>query len=321
MDETLHFLVGATASGKTAVALELAERAGAEIVSMDSMLVYRGLDIGAAKPTARERARVPHHGLDLVDPSESFSVNDYLAHTRAALDDIARRGRRAVIVGGTSFYLKALVQGLFQGPDVDAAVREQIEERYRIEGPDALHAELERVDPRLAQRIHRNDRKRVVRALEVYQQTGKPLSEWQNEWGWHEGRTSGLELRPRRIAGLGAPTESLDRRIAQRTREMLDAGWMEEALRIRAGCGFGATASQALGYAEVLQLADGQIEREECERVIALRTRQFARKQRTWLRKFPEIEWLEAPGVERGSRTQQDLAEIVDEVLLRWRWS
>jgi len=321
MDETLHFLVGATASGKTAVSLEVAERAGAEIVSMDSMLVYRGMDIGAAKPTAEERARVKHHGIDLVDANTPFSVNDYLAHTRVALEDIASRGRRALIVGGTSFYLKALVQGLFQGPDVDPAVRSRLEERYRCEGPDSLHAELERVDPRLARRIHRNDRKRVVRALEVFEQTGKPLSEWQGEWGWHDGRSSGLESRPRRMVGLTAPVEWLDRRIAQRTRAMLDAGWVEEALRIRTSCGFGPTAIQALGYSDVLALADGTIARDDCETQIALHTRQFARKQRTWLRKFPEIEWIAAPGVGDSGEKQQDLVDVVDQVLFRLGWS
>jgi tRNA dimethylallyltransferase len=318
MDEQLHFLVGPTASGKTAVALEVAERAGAELISMDSMLVYRGLDIGVAKPDASERARVPHHALDLVAPSESFSVNDYLAEARRALARIASSGRRALFVGGTSFYLKALVQGLFEGPDVDPQVRARLEARYEAEGAESLHAELERADPRLAARIHRNDRKRVVRALEVFVQTGKPLSEWQTEWGWHGAEAA--RTQPAKLVGLALETAELDARIARRAARMLDAGWVEEALAVRADGGFGPTASQALGYGEVLEFADGRLSRAECEARIVLRTRQFARKQRTWLRKFDAVQWTAAPDDEsRGKR--RDPVSVADEVSSLLGWS
>jgi tRNA dimethylallyltransferase len=322
MDTTLHFLVGPTASGKTAVALEVAERAGAELISMDSMLVYRGLDIGVAKPDAGERARVPHHALDLVEPSESFSVNDYLAEARRALESCASRGRRALFVGGTAFYLKALVQGLFEGPEVDPHVREALEQRYATEGAEALHAELGRVDPRLAARIHRNDRKRVVRALEVFVQTGKPLSEWQTEWGWHGAEAA--RTPPSRMAGLALETQELDARIARRASRMLDAGWVEEALAVRAGCGFGPTASQALGYAEVLAFADGRLTRADCEAQIVLRTRQFARKQRTWLRKFEDVQWTAAPDDAPAGEAcgkKRDPASVAGEVSSLLGWS
>ncbi len=316
----LHALVGPTASGKSAVALEVAERAGAELISLDSMLVYRGLDIGVAKPTAAERARVPHHALDLVEPSEAFSVSDWLREARRAQGAIEARGRRALYVGGTAFYLKALLQGLFEGPAVEPRVRERLEQRYASEGPLALHAELQRVDPSLAARIHANDRKRVVRALEVFEQTGKPLSEWQTTWGWHGAAPSAAgEVR---LVGLSTPVERLDARIAARTREMLERGWVEEARAIRERSGFGPTAAAALGYAQVLELADGLTDPESCERAIVLKTRQFARKQRTWLRKFEGLEWVETlrPSAEGASADEKDLAGLADEVLDRLGW-
>ena len=310
--QELRVLLGVTASGKSALALELAERAGAEVVSMDSMLVYRGMDIGTAKPTAAERARVRHHGLDLAAPSEVFTVQHWLAATEAALADSAARGRRALLVGGTAFYYKALVHGLFEGPDVDPALRASLERRYELEGAAALHAELARVDVAAAARIHANDRKRVVRALEVWHQSGRPLSDWQREWGW-DG--SGASERPRRVVELAPEPARLEQRIVERTGAMLDAGWAAEAAGVRAGGGFSATASQALGYAIALDLHDGRISRREAAEQIALATRQFARRQRTWFRKFREARVVATP------ETPQDLAERVDEVLRWFDWA
>jgi tRNA dimethylallyltransferase len=287
----LLFLVGPTGAGKSRLALELAERLGAAIVSMDSMQVYRGMDIGTAKPGAVERERVPHHLLDRANPPESYDVRRYLADVERALAEIRAAGRRPLFVGGTGFYLKALVFGLLEGPRSDPALRAELVERGAVEGAEALHRELVQVDPVAARRIHPNDRRRVIRALEVQRSTGKPLSAWQQEWGWDGERPPGRE---RRIAGLTLETAALDRRIRERTRAMLDAGWPEEARSIRDGDGFGPTSSQALGYAEALALADGRAGRAEIEARIALRTRQFARRQRTWFRHFPEIRWLDA---------------------------
>ena len=313
-DEELRVVLGATATGKTAFALALAERAGAEIVSLDSMLVYRGMDVGTAKPPAAERARIPHHALDLVPPSTVFTVQDYLAAAQAALEDVRRRGGRALFVGGTAFYYKALTQGLFEGPDVDSELRGALERRYEREGADALHRELARVDSLAARRIHANDKKRVVRALEVFEQTGRPLSDWQREWGWGEGGGASPIGRPRRVVELCVPAPELDRRIAERTRRMLDGGWVEEALAVRAAGGFSATSRQALGYADVLELADGVLSRAEAEERIALRTRQFSRRQRTWLRKFTEARRIEAP------ENAEDRAEVLDAVLAGFGW-
>ncbi|MCC6407193.1 MAG: tRNA (adenosine(37)-N6)-dimethylallyltransferase MiaA [Planctomycetes bacterium] len=284
--ESLCFLVGPTAAGKSELALALAERTGAEILSLDSMLVYRGLDVGTAKPSASERARAPHHLLDLVLPDQRFTAQDYVAAARAALADVQARGRRAFFVGGTGLYLKLLTSGLFEGPEADPALRARLEARYDELGSSAFHGELLRLDPPTAARLHPNDKKRVVRALEVYEQTGRPLSAWQREW-------SVVSPRRWRIAGLDLAVAELDRRILARTEAMLAGGWADEARRVRASPGFGPTAAQALGYHEVLQLVDGELTAEECARRIALKTRQFARRQRTWFRKFPESVWFD----------------------------
>jgi len=292
----LRLLVGPTASGKTSLAVELALRAGAEIVSLDSMLVYRGLDIGTAKPTIEERRGVPHHLFDLVAPSERFDVQQYLAALDPVLDDLARREVPALLVGGTGFYLAAVLRGLFDGPPVDPDLRRALDMRAREEGPEALHRELASFDPVSAARLHPHDVRRVVRAIEVYMQTGRTLADWQQQWGGPKGRRE----TDARIVGLEVETLELDERIRARTQTMLDAGWREEALAVRAGVGFGASASQALGYSEVLAWADGAATRAETEALISLRTRQFARRQRTWYRKF-DVTWL--------SHTRSELVE------------
>ncbi len=300
----LRALVGPTASGKTSLALELCRQSGAEVVSLDSMLVYRGLDIGTAKPTAAERAAVPHHLIDLVEPNERFDVQQFLAALRTALVDLERRGVPALLVGGTGFYLAAVLRGQFDGPPVDAELRKELEARAVELGPERLHEELAAVDPASAARLHPRDVRRVVRALEVQRQTGQPLSAWQQEWG---GERSARERRAR-LVGLELGPDELDRRIRARTAAMLDAGWREEALAVRAGPGFGPTAVQALGYREVLAWADGALTRAEAEAAIALRTRQFARRQRTWYRKFALSEVpADAPLEERCARASTAL--------------
>jgi len=281
-------LVGPTASGKTAFALDVAEAGGAEILSLDSMLVYRGMDVGTAKPGPEELARVVHHMIDLVGPEERYDVQRYLGDVRLALDDVLSRGKRALFVGGTGFYLAALLRGLFEGPKADPDLRAALERRFDELGAPALHAELVEVDPVSAERIHMNDRKRLVRALEVVKQTGRSLSDWQQQWGPPAER----EVRAR-LVGLRLERDVLDGRINTRCEQMLKGGWREEACRIREGDGLGPSAVQALGYAEVLAWADGQCTRTEAAEQIAQRTRRFARRQDTWYRKFA-IHWLPA---------------------------
>lgn len=297
----LLVLIGATATGKTALALDLAERHGAEIVSLDSMLVYRGMDIGTAKPNAEEQARAPHHMLDLVGPDVRYDVQCYLREAQQAVAGILARGRRALFVGGTGFYLAALLRGLFEGPEVDPELRARLEQRAEELGSEAFHLELQAKDPESAKRLHHADVRRVVRALEVLEQTGKPLSMWQQEW---RGRPN-PRLEQAKILGLTQDTSILDQRIAARTEVMLDAGWREEAVALRADPGFGPSAIQALGYGIVLDWADGKLEREEAAQLIALRTRQFARRQRTWFRKF-EVSWLQVGAAENFARASTE---------------
>jgi tRNA dimethylallyltransferase len=298
--DTLLFLVGTTASGKSELAPELARRLGAEVFSLDSMLVYRGMDIGTAKPGPELRAAVPHHLVDLVGPEQRFHVARYLDLAREAVRACQARGVRALFVGGTPLYMQALIFGLFEAAPHDPALRAELEERARAEGPAALHAELARSDPAAAARLHPHDQKRIVRALEVLLQTGHPLSAWQRQW-----TASG---RRRRIAALELAPGELERRIPERTQSLLARGWVEEARAIAAGPGFGPTAIQALGYREVLELAAGRLGHEACAQRIDVKTRQLARRQRTWLRRFPEIAWMRR---EKAA----DPAKLCDEVL------
>ncbi len=318
-EEPLFVLAGPTASGKSALALRVARSAGAELVSMDSMLVYRGMDIGTAKPTPSERAAVRHHLLDLVDPWELFTVQAWLAGAERAQAEIRSRSQRALFVGGTAFYLKALLFGLFAGPDVDPALRADLERRHESEGAEALYAELARVDPQSAARLHPRDKRRVVRALEVWHQTGQPLSSWQREWGF-AATADAAPPRRSRIVALSPPGVSLESRIQARVGSMLDAGWVEEVRAIRSRGGFSRTALQALGYREALALADGLLTRTEAEERIALRTRQFARKQRTWLRQFRERVEVSVPGDLGPAEGDADMERATREILVALRW-
>ena len=287
IDAPLAFLVGPTAAGKSALALRVAEAAGAELLSLDSMQVYRGMDVGTAKPGPEERARVPHHLLDLVEPSERYHVERYLSDAAQAWSDACARGRPAFFAGGTGLYLKALCYGLFEGPEHDPELRAELRARAAAEGSAALHAELVRVDPASAARIHPNDEKRVVRGLEVFRTAGRPLSALQREW---EGSRAG---RPRALLGVAPSPERLDERIRARTRAMLAGGWIEEVERILSAGGFGPTSSQALGYAQIARHLAGGSSLSELELEIAGLTRRFARRQRTWFRGFPDIVWID----------------------------
>lgn len=284
----LRFLVGTTATGKSGLALAVAPQLGAEIVALDSMTVYRGLDVGTAKPSPEERSGVRHHLLDVADPAERYDVQRYLADVRDALVSIERRGATPLFVGGTGFYLAALLRGIFEGPPVDPEIRRALEERAAREGGSALHAELAAVDPDSAARIHVNDERRVVRALEVFEQTGSTLSSLQEQWS---DRPAARERRAT-VVGLSLPVDELDRRIAARADAMLAAGWADEALGLARGAGLGPSAAQALGYDAALALGRGEIGPDEARDRIALRTRQFARRQRTWFRKF-DVHWLD----------------------------
>ncbi len=273
-------LTGPTGSGKSAVALELAERIGADIVSMDSMTLYRGLDIGTAKPTPDNLARVRHHLIDVLDPWESANVAWWLDRASEACADIRSRNRRPLFVGGTPFYLKALLCGLFDSPPADPQLRERLEAEAVRTGPAALHSRLAAVDARSAARLHPNDVRRVVRALEVWELTGQPISAFQETWE--------APPTPLPCVVLEWPRDELYRRIEARVDAMLGTGWLDEVRRL-AGLPqpLSKEAAHALGYRELLAHLNGGSAWDETVSRIKTRTRQFAKRQLTWFRNLP----------------------------------
>jgi tRNA dimethylallyltransferase len=277
-------LTGPTGSGKSALALDLAERTGAEIVAMDSMTLYRGLDVGTAKPTAADRVRVPHHLVDVLDPWESASVAWWLDRAAASVADIHARGRRVLIVGGTPLYLKAILHGLFDGPQADHELRARLEADADA-GAD-LHARLAAIDPTAAGKLHPNDRRRIVRALEVWQLTGRPISDWQREW------TRAVETGPA-VYCIDRPREESYARIDRRVLEMLAAGWLDEARRLRhLPRPVSREVMAAIGYRELFDFIDGKATWDDTVRLIRQRTRQYAKRQLTWFRHLPAVRFV-----------------------------
>jgi tRNA dimethylallyltransferase len=279
--ENAFILTGPTGAGKSRLALTLAERLGAEIVSMDSMALYRGMDVGTAKPSADDRRRVPHHLIDVLNPWESASVAWWLRRAGDCCRDIESRGRSALFVGGTPLYLKALLHGLFDGPPADAELRRRLTEDAKRLGPAALHARLAAVDPAGAARLHPNDVRRVVRALEVLQATGRPISAWQTQWSGVRSQESGV----RPVLYLNPPRAQLNARIDARVRRMIADGLVEEVRSLRRlPQPLSREASQALGYKELFDHVDGLVGLEEAITRIQTRSRRFARRQLTWFR-------------------------------------
>ncbi len=282
-------LTGPTGSGKTELGIALARRLGAEVVSMDSMALYRGMDVGTAKPTPQERREVPHHLVDVLEPWESSSVAWWLQRAGECCREIEGRGRRVLFVGGTPLYLKALMCGLFDGPPADTALRRQLEEEANLAGSPALHARLAQADPESARRIHPNDLRRIVRALEVLALTGKALSRWQTQWAGGGGFAPGQsrdDATP--VLWLDVPRAELYERIDRRVEAMFAGGFVEEARRLRQlGPPLSREAAQALGYQEAFAYLDGRSDRAEAILRVQTRTRQFAKRQLTWFRHLP----------------------------------
>ena len=307
MENRVIVILGCTASGKGTFARHLARQLGGEIVSIDSMKVYRGLDIGTAKPSAADRAVIPHHLIDIADPWEPFSVARFVELADQAVAEIHGRGRPVVAVGGTMLYFKCFYHGLFEGPTADPQVRADIRRRANTEGSEALHAELARVDPAAAARIHRNDLRRLERALEVYRLTGTPISRFQQQWGAPTVRRPDWRWH---LLGLRRPREEINRRINERVRRMVAAGLVEEARRLwEDPRGVSAQAAQAVGYAELFAhfrgggpgvspggvgVSPATTLGEAIER-IKINSRQLAKHQRTWLKRVANVHWLVVP--------------------------
>lgn len=307
--ERALILTGPTACGKTALALKLAEHIGGEIVALDSMTVYRGMDIGTAKPSAAERARVPHHLIDVLDPWESLTVAWWLARAESACCDITARNKRPIFVGGTPFYLKALLHGLFDGPPADAELRTALEIEAERDGHTALHSRLAAVDPKSAARLHPNDVRRVVRALEVYTLTGRPISDWQQTWDTPSFAGEGVAPQVSIPAAvLTLPREMLYDRINRRVGAMLDAGWLDEVRALRAlPQPLSREARQALGYRELLEYLYAGGDWNAVMDLIRTHTRQFAKRQLTWFRNLSSLVPVVA-----------DAPDAVEQVLKAW---
>lgn len=285
------FLTGATASGKSELSLRLAESLQAEIISLDSMAIYREMDLGTAKPNLAARQAVPHHLIDILWPNESYSVTQYRAAACEKIADIRGRGREVLFVGGTALYLQALLKGIFEGPPADWAFRQSIEEEVQSVGIECLHERLKLVDPLSAAKLHPNDTKRIVRALEVLHLTGKPIS--------HQQREFERSFRPEqcRVFWLHRPRPELHQRIEQRVESMFQAGLIDEVAGLLAKYGeLSHTANQAVGYKEVIEhLRRGASTAETIEQV-KIRTRRFARAQETWFRNMSENRPIEVSG-------------------------
>ncbi|MCO6043829.1 tRNA (adenosine(37)-N6)-dimethylallyltransferase MiaA [Aeoliella sp. ICT_H6.2] len=296
------FLTGPTAIGKSQVGLYLAQQLNAEIVSLDSMAIYRGMDIGTAKPCPKEQAAVPHHLIDIRDPAEEYSVAQYLEDAEQVVRTIRSRGRQVLFVGGTPMWLKCLLRGLFEGPPANWELREQIEREAAALVPGELHKRLEQVDPLAASQIHPNDTRRLIRALEVFRSTGEPISHQQMEFE---------EARPAdqcRVFVLDRPRDELHRRIEARVDRMLVDGLVDEVRRLTVdGKQLGRTSSQAVGYQEVLAYLAGELDHDAMTERIKSRTRRFAKRQGTWFRSLSECRWVEVGERDSSSATAESI--------------
>ncbi|MEM7476601.1 MAG: tRNA (adenosine(37)-N6)-dimethylallyltransferase MiaA [Planctomycetota bacterium] len=296
------FLTGATGSGKTPLALAVAEELDAEIISLDSMAIYRGMDIGTAKPSRQQQQSIPHHMLDIVDPTEAFSVSSFVVETHRCARKILDSGKRVLVCGGTPLYLKSLIRGLFLGPEADWDFRNSIEEDLKRYGQDAMLARLAQVDPILADKLHPHDHRRIIRALEVAKHTGKPLSHWQEQFDIPADKTQFPS------AVLSIDRTWLHQRINERVDSMLAAG-LEAEVRslLKKHETLGRTAAQAVGYREMIDYVEQKTSLEEASELIKAHTRQFARRQEIWFRGLTELQPIE---VKPGKPMEEMVAEI-----------
>jgi len=301
-------ILGVTASGKGRLAFDLAESSGAEIISIDSMKVYRRMDIGTAKPSRQARARVKYHLIDIVEPSDSFSVGSFLDSAQHATESIKNRKREIIAVGGTALYIKALLYGLFEGPGSDERIRAALRARAEAEGLAELYHELTTIDPVAADRISPNDARRIVRALEVYQLTGKPISNFQKQW--ETGRTK----HDWTIIGLRREKADASSRINKRVKRMISDSLVDEVKSLlNEDKPLSKQARCAIGYAEIIEHLSGQTSLEEATELIKVHTRRLAKGQRTWFKTFQNVRWLDIEAEESPEkileRTQRLLSD------------
>ena len=300
-------IAGPTASGKTALSIELAGRMSGEIVSSDSMMGYRGMDIGTAKPTIDEMQGIPHHMIDVANPDENYSAARYRDDARRVIDEIAARGHVPIMCGGTGLYIDAVTRDMsFAQTPADDKLRTRLEDELKARGAHAMHEQLKKVDPATAARLHENDTRRVLRALEIYYSTGVPMSQSAERAG--ENR----ELYDLTLIALNMPRERLYSRINLRVDEMCQRGLFEEVSALLAGgLARGTTAMQALGYKEMAQALSGEITREEAISNLKQRTRNYAKRQLSWLRRDTRTIWLDVNENDTASTLADRAQEII----------
>jgi tRNA dimethylallyltransferase len=303
-DPLVVLLLGLTGSGKTALSLALGERFGGEIVSCDSVAVYRGMDLGTAKPTKEEQARLPHHLIDVADPDQPFTAGEYCRQARALLREIGSRGRLPIVTGGTGLYLRALTEGLFAGPERQDGLRDRLQKSRRKHGEAWLHRLLQRLDPASAARIHPNDAAKLIRAIEVCLAAHRPLSEVQ-------GRDPLTGFRLLRI-GLNPPRKALYEHLNRRAAAMFAAGLIEETRALLARYG-PVKALDSLGYRQAMAVLAGTMSEEAAIAAAQQGHRNYAKRQLTWFRREPEVHWIEAFGDE--PETLRVAAELVQKNL------
>lgn len=285
--EPLWAVVGSTGTGKTRLAIELARRVDGEIVSVDSAQVFIGLDIGTAKPTREERALVPHHIIDVIPPTTQWSGASFAAAAEVAIAAVRSRGKRPILCGGTGLWLRALVRGFFEAPPIREEIRAEVRRKLEVLGAPAVHAELVVVDPVAGARLHPNDTQRIGRALEVFLETGVPISKLQDEHGFRQARF------PWRAIALDWPRERLVAHLDSRTRGMYQAGLIEETRAILAqGVDPAAPGLGAIGYREAVLFLSGKLTEAEAIEATVIATRQYAKRQRNWFKHDAEVKWL-----------------------------
>src|SRR3954453_6760166 len=285
-DPLLVVIVGPTASGKTALSIALAQQFGGEIVSCDSVAVYRGFEIGTAKPSREERGRVPHHLLDIAEATQPFTAGDYARVARPVLHEIATRKKIPIVVGGTGLYLRALLEGLFAGPPRSEELRERLRASTEEHGPDHLHEMLRHLDPAAGERIHPNDHSKLIRAIEVCMAARSTISEM-----WKQGRDVLTGFRILRV-GLDPERESLYERINRRAQQMFGLGLIQETRKLLDQYGDRAPALSSLGYKQAMQVLRGEFDEVTAITAAQQGHRNYAKRQMTWFRREPDIHWL-----------------------------
>ena len=295
-------IAGPTAVGKTRISLELAEKLGGEIVSADSRQVYRFMDIGTAKPSPEDMRRIPHHMIDVVNPDEEYTVADYGRSAHAAIKSILERGKIPIMVGGSGLYIRAVIDGIFPGPGSDKKIRENLEKEAEINGLSSLYDRLCKVDPAASSRIHPNDKRRIIRALEIYEITGKPISLLQEKGKKKEASCNTVMI------GLNRPREELYGRIEEKVEEIFRQGFVEEVKALLdKGYEENLISMEALGYREVIKFLKGEIGLEPAKRKVKQNTCHYAKRQLIWFRKDKRINWFNIGNEEKAEETAQKI--------------